>query len=224
MFALATGYVTAYDPLEAFCMVGVQDIAFAFRGDGTGADWRKVLEFFRDWITIMTSTMGSEPEQFQAEPPPPSAPPEAGEKQTPTPTVTTNPISQGTLVDNPSTSFDDAEVTRELQEAAEAVDRSIFTQISQRPAIRMIHHSFLERSDGNALFSTISGRLGMAVKGVQEGDKVVLVARLRLPMILAEEQDGWRVIGAAYLHGVMQGELWTEEEEEGKGVEEFVLI
>jgi hypothetical protein len=64
----------------------------------------------------------------------------------------------------------------------------------------------------------------MAVKGVQEGDKVVLVARLRLPMILAEEQDGWRVIGAAYLHGVMQGELWTEEEEEGKGVEEFVLI
>jgi hypothetical protein len=234
-FALATGYVTAYDPLEAFCMVSIQDIAFAFRGDGTGADWRKVLEFFRDWVMAMTSTMGWEPEQSQAESPdspPLSASPGAESKtesddtsgtQTPTAAVDTSSISQDTLIDDSSTSLDDAEVARELQEAAKAADRSIFTHLSQCPATRMIHHAFLQRSDGNALFNTISGRLGMTIRGIQEGDKVVLVAGLRLPMILAEEQDGWRVIGVAYLHGVMQGELWTEKEE-GRWMEEFVLI
>jgi hypothetical protein len=78
----------------------------------------------------------------------------------------------------------------------------------------------ITRLDGNSLFITESGRLGVATSQIQEGDAVYLVPGMRLPLIMREVEGGYRLIGSPFLDGAMMGELWRA----GAGLEEFEIV
>ncbi|KAH3919705.1 hypothetical protein HBH56_017690 [Parastagonospora nodorum] len=52
------------------------------------------------------------------------------------------------------------------------------------------------------------GRIGWAPFGTQVGDRVCVFQGMRIPMILRPANDLWEIIGACYVHGLMDGELW----------------
>jgi hypothetical protein len=59
-----------------------------------------------------------------------------------------------------------------------------------------------------AMFVAQNGLVGMAVRGTNFGDRIVLLGGSGVPMILRSMSDGcWVVVGACYLHGVMDGKL-----------------
>lgn len=58
---------------------------------------------------------------------------------------------------------------------------------------------------------TSLGRVGLAVRGAQEGDLVVIARGGRVPYVLRRLPDGeFKFVGEVYLHGVMDGEAVTE--------------
>jgi hypothetical protein len=62
-----------------------------------------------------------------------------------------------------------------------------------------------------AMFVTQNGLVGMAVRGANLGDRIVLLGGCCVPMILRPRSDGcWVVVGACYVHGVMDGKMWDE--------------
>jgi hypothetical protein len=70
------------------------------------------------------------------------------------------------------------------------------------------------------LCATNKGFLGWVNRNVEEGDKVVLLAGATAPFIMREAQDGsYRLLGAAYIHGIMYGEALNWEGVEWKTLE-----
>jgi hypothetical protein len=52
------------------------------------------------------------------------------------------------------------------------------------------------------------GRIGWAPFRTRVGDRVCVFQRMRIPIILRPAKDLWEIIGACYVHGLMDGELW----------------
>jgi len=48
--------------------------------------------------------------------------------------------------------------------------------------------------------------------GVEAGDEVLLVAGVTRPLIARRIGVRYRLIGQAYVHGIMDGEKWPEDE------------
>ncbi|KAK4442570.1 HET-domain-containing protein [Podospora aff. communis PSN243] len=59
-----------------------------------------------------------------------------------------------------------------------------------------------------------SDYIGLAHCAVEEGDAVFLLQGSSVPLVLrkAEKGDMWKLVGDAYVHGVMGGEKWDERE------------
>jgi hypothetical protein len=57
-------------------------------------------------------------------------------------------------------------------------------------------------------FVSTLGRIGWAPFGTRVGDRVCVFQGMRIPMILRPAKDLWEIIGACYVHGLMDGELW----------------
>lgn len=56
-------------------------------------------------------------------------------------------------------------------------------------------------------YSRRSG-VGIAPSRVSEGDIVALISGVSMPMILRQDQTDFRVVGPAFLPGMMDGEVW----------------
>jgi hypothetical protein len=52
------------------------------------------------------------------------------------------------------------------------------------------------------------GRIGWVPFRTQVGDQVCALQGMRIPLILRARGGRWEVIGACYVHGLMDGELW----------------
>ncbi|KAH6693300.1 heterokaryon incompatibility protein-domain-containing protein [Leptodontidium sp. MPI-SDFR-AT-0119] len=63
-------------------------------------------------------------------------------------------------------------------------------------------------------FTTENGYMGMGMLGIEAGDKVLLIAGLTRPLIARKVGERYRVVGAAYVHGIMDGEKWPADESE----------
>jgi hypothetical protein len=67
-------------------------------------------------------------------------------------------------------------------------------------------------------FYTKGGRFGLAPDPlptqVIAGDKVVIFAGLKHPLLLRSVGDKFRLISRIYVHGIMNGEAWPENEHE----------
>jgi hypothetical protein len=91
------------------------------------------------------------------------------------------------------------------------------------PGIKDVHHHVWMMSRDCAFFVTDEGYMGTASHSIQARDVVALIPGLRMPMILrpAGGKDYYRVVAPAYVHGMMQGEIWEEWKER---MQEVVLI
>lgn len=65
-----------------------------------------------------------------------------------------------------------------------------------------------------AFFALSSGYKGVAWHNVRDGDEVFLLAGSPCPMVLRKHENGYRFVVGAYVHGVMYGEAWPENEDE----------
>ncbi|KAF5676136.1 heterokaryon incompatibility protein (het-6OR allele) [Fusarium heterosporum] len=63
------------------------------------------------------------------------------------------------------------------------------------------------------VFSTRGGRMGMGSCAAEMNDQIVILRGCNTPLILREFGDGWKLVGECYTHGVMYGEISTEEHE-----------
>jgi hypothetical protein len=61
------------------------------------------------------------------------------------------------------------------------------------------------------LLRTGKGYLGMGPAIAEEGDYIVLVQGARIPLVVRSREGMWELVGDAYVHGVMGGELWNED-------------
>ncbi|KAM3066361.1 hypothetical protein ACMFMF_010323 [Clarireedia jacksonii] len=73
-----------------------------------------------------------------------------------------------------------------------------------------------EKAVGNVFIWTNEGCLGTGPTTVQEDDVVALIPGIRTPLILrASSLEGrYRVVGPAFVHGVMEGQKWDERDVE----------
>jgi hypothetical protein len=68
---------------------------------------------------------------------------------------------------------------------------------------------------GYAFIILDSDYIGAAYQTCKEGDQVFLLAGAHCPMVLRPRGNGeYQFIAPAYIHGVMNGEAWPEDEEE----------
>jgi hypothetical protein len=63
---------------------------------------------------------------------------------------------------------------------------------------------------GRRICRTKSGFIGLAPQYAQPGDVVALVKGGRLPLVLRRAGEHWRLLGEAYVDGIMGGEYWDE--------------
>jgi hypothetical protein len=80
---------------------------------------------------------------------------------------------------------------------------------------RSLDTSFLKRSGSstnNRCIRTTSGWLGLAPAACRVGDVAALFRGGKVPLILTADGAGkWKLVGAAYVHGVMYGEAFEED-------------
>ena len=66
-----------------------------------------------------------------------------------------------------------------------------------------VRNEIWERSGNKRLFLTRDGRLGTGPPGMQAGDSICIVFGSYWPFVMRREQRRWRLIGTAYIHGIM---------------------
>lgn len=71
---------------------------------------------------------------------------------------------------------------------------------------------------GRKMFRTKEGYIGTAPVTIQDGDLICVLKGGQTPYALREEKEGYRFIGACYVHGVMDGEAM------GMGLEEVAFV
>lgn len=65
---------------------------------------------------------------------------------------------------------------------------------------------------GRRMIRSAKGYIGLAVPGTQVGDRIVLPQGGRMPFTIRSHNGQWRLVGDCYVHGVMKGALWDEEQ------------
>ncbi|KAF5611424.1 heterokaryon incompatibility protein [Fusarium subglutinans] len=64
---------------------------------------------------------------------------------------------------------------------------------------------------GRGLFATENGRLGLGLHSTREGDEVWILDGCQVPCLLRHTGDGrYKLVGEAYVHGIMHGEALEE--------------
>ncbi|KAJ9156609.1 HET-domain-containing protein [Pleurostoma richardsiae] len=66
---------------------------------------------------------------------------------------------------------------------------------------------FLSASASRAFFATQDKRIGLGPQGTKRGDWVVVLFGAAQPYVLRRERDHFIMIGEAYVHGIMNGEV-----------------
>ena len=85
---------------------------------------------------------------------------------------------------------------------------------SRTKAIHLHIHSL---TMGHTFFITGAGHMGIGSNCIEDGDCVMLIAGLNVPVVVRPAKEGrFHVMGQAYIEGLMQGERWTSE-----GLEDF---
>ncbi|KAI1146195.1 heterokaryon incompatibility protein-domain-containing protein [Nemania diffusa] len=69
-----------------------------------------------------------------------------------------------------------------------------------------IRQSFDRAYMGRRIFRTTSNYWGISSESLKEGDEVFIISTADTPYVLRKSNWGWKVIGEAYVHGIMHGE------------------
>ena len=85
--------------------------------------------------------------------------------------------------------------------------------LSINNSVNRYHHERCRAIAGKRIFFVTSkGYIGRVPPSTQILDKVVVLSGLRIPLCLREVGEQYVVVGPAYVHGIMEGEAWPEDE------------
>ncbi|PMD28939.1 HET-domain-containing protein [Hyaloscypha variabilis F] len=107
-----------------------------------------------------------------------------------------------------------ASIQAKIAEKRESEYLAILNRISSDRKLLNLHQAIYLQCEGTRLLITTDGRLGKGLKNIQEGDAVALIAGVDIPMILRKDGGSYRSMGPAYIHGIMNGEMWPENEDD----------
>jgi hypothetical protein len=77
---------------------------------------------------------------------------------------------------------------------------------------KKVHINALLRLAGRCVFITANGMVGLGPAYLQQEDTVSVIHGCRLPLILRQTGQHFRLIGPAYIHGAMHGEFASGKE------------
>lgn len=125
--------------------------------------------------------------------------------------------------------FDVGFVFREWQRIINGADDSTLMEELMQALLGAwsMHDMYLNRLvHGRAFFCTQHGLVGLGPGSMRVGDSVATPFGASVPFILRPTRGGLKVVGDAYVHGIMQGEMVRlhDEQPDVVPVEEFVLI
>jgi hypothetical protein len=89
------------------------------------------------------------------------------------------------------------------------LQRRFFLRLARRDVASLQHDIFLN-SYHKTLVITKDGYMGTCPRWAEPGDSVVLISGLRTPFVVRKDGQDYRLIGPAYIAGVMNGERWDE--------------
>jgi hypothetical protein len=79
-------------------------------------------------------------------------------------------------------------------------------------AVALLQHEIFLNSYHKTFLLTRDGYMGTCPRWAEAGDSVVLIAGLKVPFIVRKAGEYYRLIGPAYIEGIMHGERWQESE------------
>ncbi|KAH7092088.1 heterokaryon incompatibility protein-domain-containing protein [Paraphoma chrysanthemicola] len=88
---------------------------------------------------------------------------------------------------------------------------------------RAVNLASMMRLSGRCVFVTADGMAGLGPTNLEKGDTVSIIFGCRLPLVLREVGQQFRLIGPAYVHGAMRGEYVDGIEADLVQVQEFTL-
>ena len=60
------------------------------------------------------------------------------------------------------------------------------------------------------MFTTQDEYIGLGPKGMRSGDLIALFEGARVPYVIREDDEGYKLVGECYVHGIMSGERFEE--------------
>jgi hypothetical protein len=100
----------------------------------------------------------------------------------------------------------------------------ILRAIEEDPNTAKFERQVILGNRSKTFFATKGGYYGTAPSSIQFGDSLVLVSGLQVPLIMravGEGQSEFKLLGPAYVQGVMYGEVWPRGENQLK---EFTIV
>ena len=69
---------------------------------------------------------------------------------------------------------------------------------------------FCDSMQSRRLARAARGYLGLVPRDAQAGDTIAILKGGRVPFVLRSEEDSYQLVGATYVHGILQGEAFEE--------------
>jgi hypothetical protein len=76
----------------------------------------------------------------------------------------------------------------------------------RRDKAELLYRTRSDEDVESAIFSTANGCIGVCPQTLEQGDVVAIVRGSRVPLVLRQQDDCFRLIGPSYLSKIMQGE------------------
>lgn len=114
-------------------------------------------------------------------------------------------------------SYDPSSLPEWLSDLTNTNEWNIYEAIQQDPSAALFHNHVALGTRAKLFFVTENGYYGTASATIECNDYVVLVSGLQVPLIVrpTEGKAGhYKLLGPAFVNGMMSGELWPETEED----------
>jgi hypothetical protein len=93
----------------------------------------------------------------------------------------------------------------------------------QNAEIRFLHRLYFESCCSSTVFYTEANRLGTGPSSIREGDIVCILAGACTPFVLRKQDNFYRLVGAAYVYGIMDGEAVADWKADNGNMQSFEI-
>jgi hypothetical protein len=112
-------------------------------------------------------------------------------------------------------SYEPSSLPEGLSDLAATDEWKIYEAILQDEPAALFHNHVTLGTRAKTFFVTENGYYGTAPATIKSNDHVVLVSGFQIPLIMRPTREGvnhYKLLGPAFVHGIMSGELWPEED------------
>ena len=181
-------YPTATSPADAFYNIIIQNSILNDTWPPDVSSWRSALDRWTQIVTAATPGSTTDLEAMHEE-------------------IRHKPEYAATLADY-ARRFG---CSMDLQAWPDALKIRFFLRLYS-PDVALLQHEIFLNSYHKTFFTTRDGYMGTCPRWTGPGDCVVLIAGLDVPFVVRRIGQCFRLIGPAFVEGMMGGERWDEEQ------------